>query len=155
MEGIQTGKLQNDLRIIGSIYTLRIGLFVRKDSGMTTMADLKGKRVPAGYSAMRTLDKNTQAMLATAKLTLNDVKPVMVPNVIRGGDDFIAGATDAFMFSFGGPKVREADASVGGVRALAVGDIAGRASRRAARSSPTAISSRSSPARSSSASRSR
>jgi hypothetical protein len=121
-EGIQTGKLQNDLRIIGSIYTLRIGLFARKDSGMSNMADLKGKRVPAGYSAMRTLDKNTQAMLATANLTLNDVKPVMVPNVIRGGDDFIAGATDAFMFSFGGPKVREADASVGGVRALAVGD---------------------------------
>ena len=70
MEGIETGKLQNDLRIIGSIYTLRIGLFARKDSGMTSMADLKGKRVPAGYSAMRTLDKNTQAMLATAKLTL-------------------------------------------------------------------------------------
>lgn len=121
-EGIATGKLQSDLRIIGSIYTLRIGLFARKDSGMTGMADLKGKRVPAGYSAMRTLDKNTQAMLATAKLTLNDVKPVMVPNVIRGGDDFMNGATDAFMFSFGGPKVREADASVGGVRALAVGD---------------------------------
>jgi hypothetical protein len=121
-EGIETGKLQNDLRIIGSIYTLRIGLFARKDSGMVSMADLKGKRVPAGYSAMRTLDKNTQAMLATAKLTLKDVKPVMVPNVIRGGDDFMNGATDAFMFSFGGPKVREADASVGGVRALAVGD---------------------------------
>ena len=122
MEGIESGKLQNDMRIIGSIYTLRIGLFVRKDSGMTTMADLKGKRVPAGYSAMRTLDKITQAMLATSNLTLKDVKPVMVPNVIRGGDDFIAGATDTFNFSFGGPKVREADASVGGVRALAVGD---------------------------------
>lgn len=121
MEGIETGRLQNDLRIIGSIYTLRIGLFARKDSGMTSVGDLKGKRVPAGYSAMRTLDKNTQAILATAKLTLNDVKPVMVPNVIRGGDDFIAGANDAFMFSFGGPKVREADASVGGVRALEVG----------------------------------
>jgi TRAP transporter TAXI family solute receptor len=125
MEGIETGKLQNDLRIIGSIYTLRIGLFARKDSGMTNMGDLKGKRVPAGYSAMRTLDKNTQAMLATANLTLNDVRPVMVPNVIRGGDDFIAGATDAFMFSFGGPKVREADASVGGVRALEVGTTPG------------------------------
>ena len=122
MEGIESGKLQNDMRIIGSIYTLRIGLFVRKDSGMTTLADLKGKRVPAGYSAMRTLDKITQAMLATSNLTLKDVKPVMVPNVIRGGDDFINGATDTFNFSFGGPKVREADASVGGVRALAVGE---------------------------------
>ena len=58
LEGIETGKLQNDLRIIGSIYTLRIGLFARKDTGMTTIADLKGKRVPAGYSAMRTLDQD-------------------------------------------------------------------------------------------------
>ena len=125
VEGIETGKLQNDLRIIGSIYVLRIGFFARKDSGIVNMADLKGKRVPAGYSAMRTLDKNTQAMLATAGLTLNDVKPVMVPNVLRGGDDFMAGANDMFMFSFGGPKVREADATVGGVRARQVGDSRG------------------------------
>jgi TRAP transporter TAXI family solute receptor len=122
LEGIETGRLQNDLRIIGSIYTLRIGFFSRKDSGIVSVADLKGKRVPAGYSAMRTLDKNSLAMLATAGLSLADVKPVMVPNVIRGGDDFIAGSNDTFMFSFGGPKVREADASVGGVRALAIGE---------------------------------
>ncbi len=121
-DGIETGRLQNDLRIIGSIYILRIGFFSRKDSGIVNVADLKGKRVPAGYSAMRTLDKNSLAMLATAGLTLNDVKPVMVPNVLRGGDDFIAGANDMFMFSFGGPKVREADATVGGVRALAIGE---------------------------------
>ena len=118
VEGIETGKLQNDLRVIGSVFVLRVGFFVRKDSGMTTVADLKGKRVPAGYSAMRTVDKNSNALLATANLTLNDVKPVMVPNVLRGGDDFMAGANDVFMFSFGGPKVREADATVGGVRAL-------------------------------------
>jgi TRAP transporter TAXI family solute receptor len=121
VEGIETGKLQNDLRIIGSIYVLRMGFFARKDSGIVTMADVKGKRVPAGYSAMRTLDKNTQAMLATANLSLADVKPVMVPNVLRGGDDFMSGSNDMFMFSFGGPKVREADATVGGVRAVKVG----------------------------------
>ena len=52
-------RLQNDLRIIGSIHALRIGFFVRKDCGITTVADLKGKRVPAGYSAMRKLDKTS------------------------------------------------------------------------------------------------
>lgn len=122
LDGVETGRLQNDLRVIASIYTLRIGLFSRKDSGIVGVSDLKGKRVPAGYSAMRTLDKNTQAMLATGGLTLDDVKPVLVPNVLRGADDFLAGANDTFMFSFGGPKVREADATVGGVRALALGD---------------------------------
>src|SRR4029078_12643159 len=121
VEGIETGKLQNDLRIIGSIYVLRIGFLSPKDSGHVNMARPQGQRGPAGYSAMRTLDKNTLAMLATAGLTLNDVKPVMVPNVLRGGDDFMAGANDMFMFSFGGPKVREADATVGGVRAVEIG----------------------------------
>src|SRR3954463_16104508 len=121
VEGIETGKLQNDLRIIGSLYVVRMAFFARKDSGIVNMAHVKGKRVPAGYSAMRTLDKNTLAMLATADLTLNDVKPVMVPNVLRGGDDFMAGANDMFMFSFGGPKVREADATVGGLRAVKTG----------------------------------
>ena len=51
VEGIETGKLQNDLRIIGSIYVLRMGFFTRKDSGIVNMADVKGKRVPAGYPA--------------------------------------------------------------------------------------------------------
>src|SRR5262249_13256517 len=95
VDGIETGKLQNDLRIIGSIYILRNGFCARKDSGIVSVADMKGKRVPAGYSAMRTLDRNSMAILATGGLTLNDIKPVMVPNVLRGGDDFIAGANDA------------------------------------------------------------
>ena len=37
---------------------------------------------------------------------------------------------DMFMFSFGGPKVREADATVGGVRALEIGDKLGMRSRK-------------------------
>src|SRR5436309_1818222 len=70
VDGVETGRLQNDLRVIGSIYVLRIGFFSRKDSGMLTLGDLKGKRLPAGYSAMRTLDRVSLAMLATAGLTL-------------------------------------------------------------------------------------
>jgi len=42
LDGIETVKLQNDLRTTGSIYTLRIGFFSRKDSGIVTVADLKG-----------------------------------------------------------------------------------------------------------------
>ena len=61
---------------------------------------------------------NAALMLATAGLTEADVKPVPVPNVVRGADDFVAGAVDMFFFAFGGPKVREVDATVGGIRAL-------------------------------------
>jgi uncharacterized protein len=109
---------QKDLRIIAAAHALRTPFFVRKDSTMRTIADLKGKRVALGYSAMRNLDTVARAMLATAGLTEADIKPVLVPNVIRSADDFVSGAADMFFFAFGAPKVREVDASVGGIRVL-------------------------------------
>ena len=107
-----------DMRLIAAVHPLRTPFFVRKDSGMTKVSDLKGKRVTMGYSAMRNIDKTIRAQLALGGLTDADVKPVLVPNVVRSADDFIAGSADMFSFAFGGPKVREADASVGGIRAL-------------------------------------
>jgi uncharacterized protein len=121
---------QPDLRLIGSIHPLRVALFVRKDSDMKSIADLKGKRVNVGYSAMRTIDTIVDSMLATAGLTQADVKQVPVPNVIRGADDFLSGAADTFMFAFGAAKVREADATVGGVRALEISDAGMTAGRK-------------------------
>jgi TRAP transporter TAXI family solute receptor len=111
---------QPDLRLIGAIHALRVAFWVRKDSPMKTIADLKGKRVPLGYSAMRTIDALSRAILATAGLTEKDVVPVLVPNVIRDADDFVSGASDVLFFAFGAPKVREVDATVGGIRALEV-----------------------------------
>ena len=109
-----------DLRLIGAVNALRTPFFVRKDSGMRTIADLKGKRVSMGFSAMRSLDIVSRAMLATANLTEADIKPVLVPNVVRSADDFVAGAADMFFFSYGAPKIREVDVTVGGIRPLEI-----------------------------------
>src|SRR5262245_35267319 len=111
---------QPDIRIIGPIYTLKTGFWVRKDSNMRTVADLRGKRVTMGYSAMRALEPMSRAILATGGLTESDIKPVLVPNVVRSADDFVGGAADMFMFAFGAPKVREVDVTVGGTRFLEV-----------------------------------
>ena len=118
-----------DLRLITAVHALRTPFFVRKDSAMRTIADLRGKRVSTGYSAMRALDTVARAMLATAGLTEADIKPVPVPNVIRSADDFAAGNADMFFFAFGGPKVREVDVTVGGIRVLEI-DPAGMAESR-------------------------
>jgi TRAP transporter TAXI family solute receptor len=109
-------KGNKDLRIIGAAHALRVGFFVRKDSPIKTIADLKGKRVPYGFSAMRALEPTVRAMLATANLSEKDIKPVLVPNVVRSADDFASGSADAFYFAFGAPKVREVDATTGGIR---------------------------------------
>ena len=103
---------QTDVRLIGTAHALRTAFFVRKDGPLRTIADMKGRRVELGYSAMRTIDLITRAILATGGLTERDVKAVLVPNVVRGADDFAAGASDMFFFAFGGPKVREIDASI-------------------------------------------
>lgn len=113
------GKNPN-LRLIGTAHPLRTAFWVRKDTPMQGISDLKGKKVPLGYSAMRTIDTVSRAILATGGLTEKDVSPVMVPNVVRSADDFISGAADMFFFAFGGPKVREADVTVGGIRVLEI-----------------------------------
>ncbi len=111
---------QPHLRLIGVPHTFRGTFWVRKDSPMKTIADLKGKRVPLGYSAMLTIDRLARSILATGGLTEKDVSPVLVPNVVRGADSFAAGDCDMFFFAFGAPKVREVDATVGGIRALEI-----------------------------------
>jgi TRAP transporter TAXI family solute receptor len=120
-----------ELRMVGPVYTLKTGFWVRKDSGMRTVADLKGKRVTMGYSAMRALDPLSRAILATGGLTENDIKSVPVPNVVRSADEFAAGNADMFMFAFGAPKVREVDVTVGGTRYLAIPDSPGMAAAKA------------------------
>jgi TRAP-type uncharacterized transport system substrate-binding protein len=49
---------------------------------------------------------------------------------MRSADDFLAGASDMFMFAFGAPKVREVDVTVGGTRFLAIPDSPGIAAAR-------------------------
>jgi TRAP transporter TAXI family solute receptor len=121
---------QPDLRVIGPVYTLKTGFWVRKDSGMKMVSDLKGKRVTMGYSAMRALDPMSRAILAAGGLTEKDIKPVLVPNVMRSADDFVGGASDMYMFAFGAPKVREVDVTVGGTRFLEIDDKPGMAEAR-------------------------
>jgi uncharacterized protein len=124
------GGRNKDVRLIGTAHPLRTGFWVRKDTPMKTIGDLKGKRVPMGYSAMRVLDAMTRGALATANLTEKDVSLILVPNVVRGADDFASGAADAFFFAFGGPKVREVDATVGGIRALEINEAGMPAARK-------------------------
>jgi TRAP transporter TAXI family solute receptor len=113
---------QPDLRLLGSAHALRTAFWVRKDAPMRTIADLRGKRVTLGFSAMRTVGELALAMLATGGLTEKDVVPVRVPNVIRAADDFAAGNADMMYFAFGAPKVREVDVTVGGTRVLEIAE---------------------------------
>jgi TRAP transporter TAXI family solute receptor len=121
-EGPYAGRKQANLRVLAVIFPLYSSVFVRKDSPIRTLADLKGKRLPYGFSAQVTLERVLDAIIASGGLARSDVVPVLVPNVVRGADDFIEGKIDGGYFAIGAAKVAEVDKSVGGIRYLPVQD---------------------------------
>lgn len=116
------GSVNSDLRVVALLYPLKEAIFVRKDSGIMSIGDLKGKRMTDGYTAQNTIIPQLEALYATAGLTRNDIVKVQVPSVVAGADAFMAGQTVGFIFAHGAAKVREADAAVGGIRALPIPD---------------------------------
>jgi TRAP transporter TAXI family solute receptor len=114
------GRPYAGLRAATILYPLRVAFFVRKDSPIRTIADLRGRRVVDGYSSQKTIPPLLDALYATAGMTRADVQPVNVPNVVGGAEAFISGKVDASFFALGAAKVEEANASVGGIRALDV-----------------------------------
>ncbi len=115
-----SGSVNPDLRIVGLVMPLVEAIFVRADSDIHTIADLKGKPMVDGYTAQNTILPQLDAMYATAGMTRADMQPVQVPSVVAGADAFIAGDSVGFIFAHGAGKVREADAAVGGLRALPI-----------------------------------
>ncbi|MGH6771744.1 MAG: TAXI family TRAP transporter solute-binding subunit [Xanthobacteraceae bacterium] len=105
-----------NLRVVAVIFPLIAGLFVRADSDIKSIKDMKGKRITYGLTSQEIVRKTVDAMLATGGLTIKDLQPVMVPNVVRGAGDLAAGRVDIAVFAIGAPKVAEVAASVGGIR---------------------------------------
>jgi TRAP transporter TAXI family solute receptor len=111
-----------NLRNIGPLSIYRVALHVREDSPMRHIKDLKGKRVSAGFTAQKAIGRIIEAHLANAGLSYDDVQKVLVPNVRSSADDFIAGKTDVLFFALGSAAVKQAAASVGGLRVLTIED---------------------------------
>lgn len=121
-EGPYAGRKQANLRIVAVIFPIQVGLFVKKDSPIRSIADLKGKRVTYGYTAQATLKRVVDAILANGGIDNSDIRTALVPNVTRGADDFAEGKADAGFFAIGAAKVTEVDKSTGGIRFLPLSD---------------------------------
>jgi len=113
------GKAMKDLRVAFTVFPFRVGIIVRNNSGIKTVADMKGKRVGSGWTAFRQGLALWDGLLANGGLALKDTSPVPTTDLLRAAEDFKAGKSDAFMFAVGGPKVAEIHSSIeGGVRFL-------------------------------------
>ena len=99
---------------------LRLSFYVPKESPIETVADLKGKKIPADYPGTPIVRLSSTAALATAGLTYNDIIKVPVSDLQSGAQAFMEGRTDAGWHSVGSPAVEEANARKGGVKFISV-----------------------------------
>ena len=116
--GTWKGNARPNLRTAITMFPFQMAFWVRKDSNIQSLADLKGKRVPSDWVQQTGVVAHTTAVLAAGGLTYNDVQKVPEVNVVRAADDFKAGKIDIFFFAVGAPKVQEVSAAVGGLRLL-------------------------------------
>jgi TRAP transporter TAXI family solute receptor len=113
---------KKNLRVAAVLAPLFGALYVRKDSDMHKISDIKGKRISSDFSAQKSVRQSMTALLANGGLTWDDVVKVPAPTVPRSADDFIAGKTDVLYFALGSAKVIQASAKVGGLRVLQLDD---------------------------------
>lgn len=117
-EGNWKGKPHPNLRNAMTLYGFQMGFWVRKDSPVNVVADLKGKRLPSEWVQQTSVIIHMSALLAAGGLSWNDVQKVPEVNVVRAADDFKSGKLDLLFFAVGAPKVQEVAASVGGLKAV-------------------------------------
>jgi len=108
-----TGQPLESLRLVTTVFPFKVGIVVKADSDIKTVADLKGKRFPVGWEGFPQGIALSNAMLATAGLTLDDMQGVPTTNLLRAADDLKAGVLDATIFAIGAPKMAELDAAIG------------------------------------------
>ncbi len=109
-----------NLRLISSGTALPLSYIVRANSGIESIADLKGKRVIIDASSMST-KANQETVLKGAGFDLKkDIILVPVAGVSQSVDALIEGRADAAWAAVGMGKVKEAAAKVGGISWLSV-----------------------------------
>lgn len=118
------GNKLDGLRLVTAMFPSPVGLMVRADSGIASIADLKGKRVAWGIPAQASLQPYVEGALANGGLTAADVTPVPVASVANGVDALVDGSVDATLFALRSGKVVQADSATGGVRWLPFDDSA-------------------------------
>ena len=96
--------------------------FTRASDGMTTIADLRGRRVVTEYRAIQAFGEVIHAAMASGGLTDADVEPVVMAGIADAITGVQDGRIDGAMVALGIPPLRQADATIpGGVRVLTLG----------------------------------
>ena len=112
--GMSDGKPHPDMRLVATLMQFRNGVIVGKESGINSLADLKGKRVPDGYAGAPLFNVFKNAFLAAAGLTMDDVTPVPIVGLRQSWAAFREGKVDMTIAAAGSGPVREMEAAISG-----------------------------------------
>jgi TRAP transporter TAXI family solute receptor len=111
----------SDLRLLMLGTNLSLGILVRNDSSIKSLADLKGKRLTWDFPAFPANILSGLATLSTGGVSIKDIQTVPVPEVVSGVRALMEGRVDGAVAAIGMGIVTEANARVG-VRFLPAGD---------------------------------
>jgi len=106
-------EMSKNVRILMAGLVTQVGMLVRKDSGMKDISDLRGKKVAWEWSGFPVNLTITMANLLNGGLTLDDIKPVPMVEVVSGVKAVQEGRIDATSCAVGMGAVAEADTLVG------------------------------------------
>lgn len=127
--GTWQGSTIPGLRAAITMYPVPFAFWVRSDSSINSIADLKGKRVPAVWSMQPWAGQLVTAALAGGGLAYNDVVQVPVMNSQGAAEDFKADKLDVLFHLVGSRQVRETATAVGNLRLLVMNPLPDSAAR--------------------------
>ncbi|MCC2095872.1 MAG: TAXI family TRAP transporter solute-binding subunit [Hyphomicrobiales bacterium] len=114
------GKQMKNLRVAATIFHFNVGILVKDDGPVKTLQDLKKYPTATGWKGFTQGKAIFDAMLATAGMSLADVKPSPSLNLITAANDLKAGKNMATIFAVGAPKVAELNSAMDGVRFISL-----------------------------------
>lgn len=115
-------KATKNVRSIARVWILPYAYMVKENSGIKTLADLKGKRVVVNFKTNVSLGQANRTILSSAGLTEADITPVDSGGVVASIGMVVQGRVDAAPIATGMPAMRKAHATVpGGLRIIPIG----------------------------------
>lgn len=110
--GTFEGRKNPNLRALARLFAFQTSYMVKKDSKFQKITDFKGEAFPSGFTSQKIVEVLISATFAMEGMSWKDVKPVPVPNFVRGTDELVSGKVVASFLAPGSAIVRKANAAV-------------------------------------------
>ena len=107
-----SGTPNPNLRVVAALVPFTVGIMVRADSDIKEITDLKGKRFPSKYARMKLVGLIQDAVFEAVGMSEKDIRPVPVPNFVKGSELLAEGKVVGVLTSPGSGVTKKTNALV-------------------------------------------